>query len=498
MGYAFLDFISGTMTPLIPALIGCSMIRGILIFLGQYNLIDTAGSTYMILYAVSNSVFYFLPILVAFSAAQKLDVNPFIAACIAASLMEPNFTSLLTETGNIVSFIGIPVRMFSYTSSLIPALLSTWLYSYLYKFLKKKVPAAIASVVNPTICLIVFVPLTAIVFGPIAYYLGNFIGNAFNVVNGFSPIIAGILVGVLMNYLVMTGLHWVVTALCINEFALNGFSTLFGYWWVACISYIAIALGAIIVAKNKKERSIAVSCSIAAVFGGVSEPTLFTYLLRNKRYAIPMAASGFVGGALAGLLGVKPTAFSMATIFTIPCIEMNGSFVTAAIVFLIEIAIGIVCTVIFVGKSKKYAFEAPVSGEVIPLEKVNDAVFASKSLGNGFAVLPKENKICAPCDGEIISLYPTKHAIGLKTVDNSEILIHIGIDTIELDGKGFTLHVEEGDKVKAGDLLLDFDINYLSDSNLDMTVPVIFTGDKAEIKGIKYGYAAATTTLFHK
>ncbi len=477
-GYAFLDFISGTMTPLIPALIGCSMIRGLLILLTQFNMMNVESSTYAILNAASNAVFYFLPILVAFSAAKKLEVNPFIAACISAALMEPSFSGLMKNTGDIVDFFGIPVMMFSYTSSLIPALLSTWLYSFLWKFLEKKIPSSIAGVFNPAICLAIFVPLTAILFGPIAYYIGNFVGDLFNSINSISPIIAGIFIGVAMNYLVISGVHWVITAICLNEFALNGYSTLFGYWWCACISYIAIALGAILISKNKKERSLAISCSVVALFGGVSEPTLYSYVLRNKKFAIPMAISGALGGALAGLLGTKATAFSMATVFTVSCVEMNGSFITSCIVFLIQIIVGVICTKIFVGKSSSISFLAPLSGKIIPLSEVNDSVFAEKTLGNGFAIIPSDNKVYAPFDGEIVSLYPTKHAIGLKDKYNHEILIHVGIDTVNLKGEGFKLHVAQGEKVQAGQLLLEFNTQIIEDKNIDLTTPIIFVGNQ--------------------
>lgn len=493
-GYSFLDFISGTMTPLIPALIGCSMIKGLLILLTQFSLINAESSTYTILNAASNAVFYFLPILVAFSAAKKLEVNPFIAACISAALMEPSFSGLMKNTGDIVNFFGIPVMMFSYASSLIPALLSTWLYSFLWKFLEKKMPSSIAGVFNPAICLAIFVPLTAILFGPIAYYIGNFVGDLFNSINGISPIIAGIFIGVTMNYLVISGVHWVITAICLNEFALNGYSTLFGYWWCACISYIAIALGAILIAKNKKERSLAISCSVVALFGGVSEPTLYSYVLRNKKFAIPMAISGALGGALAGLLGTKATAFSMATVFTVSCVEMNGSFITSCIVFLAQIIVGVLCTKIFVGKSSSISFLSPLSGKIIPLSKVNDSVFAEKTLGNGFAIIPSNNKVYAPFDGEVVSLYPTKHAIGLKDKYNHEILIHIGIDTVNLKGEGFKLYVAQDEKVQAGQLLLEFDAQITQDKNIDLTTPIIFIGNQ-DIEEIKLDNATAKEVL---
>lgn len=489
IGYALLDYIAGTMTPLIPVLIGASVIRGILILLTQFNLMDGASSTYAILYAASNAIFYFLPIFASFSAAKKLDVNPFIAACISATLMEPTFTSLLTETGNIVSFMGLPVMMFSYSASLIPALLSTWIYSLLWKVLDKYVPSSISTIVNPALSLVICVPFTAIVFGPIAYYFGQFVGNAFNTINALSPIIAGIFIGVSMNYLVITGMHWVITAICIVEFSTNGFSALFGYWWCACISYIAIALGAIFVAKNKSERNLAVSCSVVAIFGGVSEPTLYSYLLRNKRYAIPMAISGAIAGGLAGLLGCKATAFSMATIFTVPCVEMGGSFLNSIWVFAVAIAAGIISTIVFVGKSKAIDFDSPMSGEIVGIENVKDATFASKVLGDGFAIIPSEGKVYAPFDCEVSSLYPTNHAIGLKDKNNNEVLIHVGLNSVDLKGEGFIAKVSQGQTVKKGDLLLEFDINLLKEKGIDITSPIVFIKkekiDAVENKSVK-------------
>ena len=277
-----------------------------------------------------------------------------------------------------------------------------------------------------------------------------------------------------MNYLVISGMHWVITALCLVEFNTIGYSTLFGYWWCACISYIAIALGAIFVAKGKKERSLAVSCSVVAVFGGVSEPTLYTYLLRNKKYAIPMAISGALAGGLAGLFGCKATAFSMATVFTLPCVEIGGSFLYAIVVFLLAIFAGIVSTILFVGKEKGFVFQSPMTGMLISIEKVNDSTFASKALGDGFAIIPEENHLYAPFDGEVISLYPTKHAIGLKDRKGDEVLIHLGIDSVHLNGEGIKLFVNQGDQVKQGELLMQFDEEIFKDNHIDQTTPIIF------------------------
>lgn len=187
------------------------------------------------------------------------------------------------------------------------------------------------------------------------------------------------------------------------------------------------------------------------------------------------------GGALAGLLGTKATAFSMATVFTVSCVEMNGSFITSCIVFLAQIIVGVICTKIFVGKASAVQFLAPLSGKIIPLSEVNDPVFAEKTLGDGFAIIPTDNKLYAPFDGEIVSLYPTKHAIGLKDKNNNEILIHIGIDTVNLKGEGFQLYVSQGEQVQAGQLLLEFDTQIMEDKNVDLTTPVVFVGhDKLE------------------
>jgi len=473
-----LGYIAGTMTPLIPAFIGCSMIRVILTLGTTFEFMDATSSTYVILYAMSNAVFYFLPILAAFSAAQKLNVNPYIAACISAVLMEPSFTSLMVNTGDTVSFIGLPVMMFDYASSLFPALLATWAYAKFYKFLNKKIPGSISPVVTPLLCILICAPFAMLVFGPIAYYIGTWIGNLFGGLIGISPILAGIVIGASMQFLTITGLHWVVTTIVLVQFANTGVSTILGLWWWSCLACHAIALGSLLIAKTKEERNVAISCCISMFLAGVAEPTLFTYLLRNKKYIIPVIASGAIGGAIGGFLGTEAMAFVFPAIFSLPVILTGGSWITTCVVSVIEIAIGAGLVVLLVKSKDRLAISSPINGKIIPMTSVNDAVFASESLGDGIAIVPQDNKVYAPFDAEVVALYPTKHAIGLKNADDVEILIHIGIDTVNANGEGFTTHVNIGDKVRKGELLIEFDLQLLQSKNYDMTTIILFTNSK--------------------
>ncbi|MFQ6794557.1 MAG: glucose PTS transporter subunit IIA [Thomasclavelia sp.] len=497
IGNAILEYISGTMTPLISPLIGCAMIRGLILLLEYFKLLDTASSTYCILYAISNSVFYFMPILVAISAAKKLKVNPFIAACIAGALMEPTFTGLMKNTGDIVDFIGIPVYLCNYTSQVLPALISTWLYSYLYRFLEKRVPGSVSTVVIPTFCLIIFAPLTSIIFGPLAYFFGQFIGWAFNSLWTISPIIAGIFAGVTFEYAVVTGMHWVLVALCLNDFALYGYSQMYAIWAAAAFSVHAITLGALWIAKTKKEKNDAISCLIALFVGGVVEPSLYNYLVKDKRYALPMAISGGLTGGICGMFGIQVYAFGLPNIMALPTFKLAGSWVYAAFVFVIEWIIGAVLVKFMLGRSKKMAIDSPVNGKIKKIEDMQDPVFASKTLGNGIAIIPSDNKIYSPIDGEVVSLYPTKHAIGLRNKEGLEILIHIGIDTVELKGEGFDVYVTQGDKIKKGQLLMKFDLEGLRKKGYDMTIPVIFVDKENDIELVDENQARANRKLLY-
>jgi beta-glucoside PTS system EIICBA component len=349
---AFLSYISGSMTPLMAPLIGSSILKGFLALFVSLNIMAGDSSTYAILSGISNAVFYFLPILVAFSAAKKLDVNPFIAACIGAALMEPSISALMQGTGSIVSFFGLPIMMFGYASSLFPSLIAIWLYAIAEKKMQKYVPKDLKLMVIPLVGLVVFVPLTLLVFGPFAFYLANGVSAAYNAIYAFSPILTGSLIGATFSFLVLFGLHWALIPICINDFAMYGFSSLYGLWLSANLAQWSLPFGVVLGTKNKEERNFALSCIFTALVSGVTEPIMFGIVLRNKKFIVPLVSAGAIGGALLGLFNNVSFGFVFLNLFSLPVIKANGSTALFIGLAVIEIIIGAVITKMYVYSKK--------------------------------------------------------------------------------------------------------------------------------------------------
>ncbi len=347
-----LNYISGSVSPLMTALIGSSVLKGLISFLTFIHLLEEGTSTYLILSGASNAVFYFLPILVAVSAAKKLGVNEFVAACIGGALMEPNIAGLMVNTGDIVRFFGLPVMTFSYASSLFPSLLAILMYSYVEKYLNRVVPKDLKMIVVPLAGLLIFVPLTLIVFGPFAYYVANFISSAYQFVYNLSPILTGAFVGAFFPFLVIVGLHWAVLPIVINDFAMTGISSLYGIWMSANLAQWSLPFGVAAGTKDKQERNVAFSNIFTELLSGVTEPVMFGYVLQNKKFILPLMLTGAIGGALFGMFNVVATGFVFLNIFTFPMLNANGSIPLFVALSLIELVLGAVLTVIFVYKRK--------------------------------------------------------------------------------------------------------------------------------------------------
>lgn len=348
-----LDYISGTMAPIIPPLVGCSLLRGVLTILVSAGLLSDKSSTYAIWYAATNAIYYFLPMIASFSAAIKLKVSPYIAVCITGALLTPQFTALFTETGNVVKFLGMPVMMFDYASSLFPALIAVWLYSYAEKWLNKVIMDSLKVVLVPLIGVAVFVPLTAMIFGPMAYYLAQGFATVFDAIYAFSPVLSGALVGGSFSFLVIFGIHWAIVPMVLNELAIYGVSKLFGVWWFANMSQWTVPAGILISTKDKKERTVAASNLISCLISGITEPVMFGYVLRNKKFAVPIAVSGAVTGALGGLFGVKVFTFTIPSILAIPTITTDGGTVLFIGLVIVEFIIGMLITKFYVYKKAK-------------------------------------------------------------------------------------------------------------------------------------------------
>lgn len=491
MGKVF-EYISGTFSPLIPAMAGAGMIKALLAILSILNWIDVESSTYAVLNAASGGVFYFLPVFVGISAAKKLNANPFVGGAIAAGLMEPNFTALLSGTGDI-SFMSIPLIASDYSSTVFPLLIAVAIYAPLERFLKKYTPDTIQLFFVPMVSLLVMVPLTALVFGPFGEYISLAIASAITFLFGISRILTGILIASAWPILVILGVHWGVVPIIIDNFTRGG-DMIAPITGAAVFAQIGIAFGIYLRVRDKDLRSLSFAATLSGLFAGVTEPILYGIILRYRKLLPVLFISGAVGGAIIAMFDVRVFSFVFPGFFTIPAfsptvgyiIGIGTSFILATILAFIfgvtgkkkqdEVAKESLTIEGATSKSKEtYDLLTPIEGGLIPLENVDDPVFSSGVMGKGVAIQPTVGIVVAPFDGKVATLFPTKHAIGLVSEDGVEVLIHIGLDTVQLEGKYFEAHVGQDAIVKKGDKLVTFDIQGIQESGYKVTTPVIIT-----------------------
>ncbi|MED4074066.1 beta-glucoside-specific PTS transporter subunit IIABC [Priestia endophytica] len=492
------EYISGTFSPLIPALAGAGMIKALLAVLAMLNWIDVEGTTYAVLNAASSGLFYFLPIFIGISAAKQLNVHPFVGGAIAAGLLDPNFTALLERTGDI-SFIGIPLIATNYTSTVFPLLIAMAIYAPLERLVKKYTPDTIQLFFVPMIGILVMMPLTSLVFGPFAQYVSAGIGAGITLLSGISAVLTGIIIASIWPFLVILGVHWGVVPIMIDNFSKGG-DIIGPITSGAVFAVMGIAFGIFLRSrKNKDLRSLALAGTLSGLLAGVIEPILYGLVLRYRRLMPLVLISGAIGGAIISLFDVRVATFVFQSIFSIPAFSpMVGYVIGIGTAF----TVGTILAFIFgiEGKKKngeaeeetkkeievsptitenegkeKYELTTPLSGEMIPLEDVNDPVFSSGAMGKGVGVEPSEGVVVAPFDGKVVTLFPTKHAIGLVSEDGIELLIHIGIDTVELNGKHYEAHVKADAIVKKGQKLITFDVEGIKKEGYQTITPVIIT-----------------------
>jgi len=491
------DYISGTLTPLIPALAGAGMIKAILAVLSMLNWIDVEGTTYAVLNAASSGLFYFLPIFIGISAAKKLNANPFVGGAIAAGLMDPNFTALIEYTGD-VGFLGIPLIASDYSSTVFPLLLAMAVYAPLERLIKRYTPDTIQLFFVPMLGILIMMPLAALVFGPFGEYVSAGIAAGVTWLSQFSAILTGIIIASAWPFLVILGIHWGVVPIMIDNFSTGDIiNPITG---AAVFAQIGIAFGIFLRSKRNKDlRSLSLAATLSGLFAGVTEPALYGLILRYRKLMPLVLISGAIGGVIIALFNVKLYTFVFNSIFSIPsyspmvgyAIGLGASFAAATILAFIFGTEGKKRTVEAEEETKKemeatpaitenegkeqIALTTPLSGEMIPLDDINDPVFSSGAMGKGVGIEPTEGVVVAPFDGKVVTLFPTKHAIGLVSDDGVEVLIHVGLDTVQLDGNHYEAHVEAEAAVKKGDKLITFDIQAIKEAGYQTTTPVIIT-----------------------
>lgn len=484
-----IDIISSIFTPLLGVMAGAGILKRLLAIATNAGWLIPTETTYIILNATADSLFYFLPILLAVTSARKFGANQFVAMTVAGALIYPTIIQLKTEAV-ATTFFGIPVTMMSYTSTVIPIILAVWVMSYVEKFFNRYVHESVKNFVTPLIALVTIVPLTLIVFGPIGVTSGDLIAAFILKVLAFNPILAGAFIAGVWQILVIFGIHWGVVPIFINNIATKGYDYIKPATAPAIFAQAGASFGVMLRSKNKKLKTLAGSTGITALFG-ITEPAVYGVTLRLKRPFIAAVISAAVGGGIVGHFGSVAVASGPPGLLTLPV--FIGDSMTAFYGLLIGVGVSFFLSMVLtyilgfeddpiekeveknVRPSTEMTIPSPVSGQIVSLEKVSDSVFASGAMGKGFAVVPTEGKVIAPVSGQVTAIFASKHAIGIRSEDGMEILIHVGIDTVRLDGTHFELHVTQDQKIEPGDILITFDMESIQAEGYDIITPVIFT-----------------------
>lgn len=499
-----LDFISGIFTPVLPAITGAGMIKGIIALLVAMGWIGTTNSTYIILSAIGDGAFYFLPIILAISAARKLGSNMYIGAAIGAAILHPTVTTLLSS-GETVTFARLPVIAATYSSSVIPIIIAVWLASYVEKAVDKITHASLKLIIVPTVTLLVIVPLTLIAVGPLGVVIGNALSGGISWLFDNTGLFAGLLLGGTMSLLIITGMHYALIPIMLASIAALGFDYILPIMMAANFAQAGATFGVYLKSKNSKLKTLALSTSLTAMMG-ITEPAMYGVNMRLKKPFISALIGGAAGGAFLSLFEVKAYVIGgLAGLSGIPMV-LGATFFYSLIGFVIAIAVAALATYIMGFEDEPEAAAAaapavsaiasvntaaalevedaskvseaiysPITGEVKPLSEVNDPAFSEEIMGKGLAIQPSEGRVVSPVSGRVFSLSKSGHAIGLVSDNGAEMLIHIGIDTVKLKGLHFSPKVTAGTKVAVGDILMEFDLVEIEKAGYSTITPVIIT-----------------------
>ena len=526
LGFFIDPTITEIFTPLVPAIAAAGLIKGLLAAFAKVPGFDTTNSTYIIMNTASNVIFYFMPIFLAYTASKALKCSTVVAMMLGGFICHPTIDALVQDVATKSTIFGLPVikmaftvgessKVFAYTESVIPILLGVIVLYFLEKFLKKVVPEILQLILVPGLSLIIMVPVMLTVVGPVGIYVGYIIQFLYNALYGFSPVLGGIIVGGLWGVCVIFGAHRALLPIGLNDVALTGTNTLMCFAGSANFSQAGAALGVMLKTKSQDLKQVAASASLSAWLVGITEPAIYGCNLRLKKPMVCAVIAGALGGGIMGIGHAVNTGFANNGILTIMSYYGEGTSLGQFVAYLLGIAVaffGAAILTYIVGFEDVDAVPAgaaalesdlamptapahtgetveiasPVEGKAYPLNEVQDEVFASEALGKGIAVLPTKGEVVAPADCTVSVLYPTLHAMGLKLEDGTELLIHIGMDTVAMNGDGFTKHVNEGDKIKKGTPIVSFDIDKIKAAGYDTTVSVIIsnTADFAEVTGV--------------
>ncbi|OPJ64315.1 beta-glucoside-specific PTS transporter subunit IIABC [Clostridium chromiireducens] len=507
----FIDTVSGVFTPILGVLAATGMIKGFNALFIALHILNTTDGTYQILNATGDCLFNFFPIFLGYTAANKFKANKFIGMAIGAALVYPSlagltvppaqplytlFAGTLIESPVYITFLGIPVILMSYTSSVIPIILATYVGAKIENGFKKVIPDVVKAFLVPFCTLLVIVPLTFIVIGPIATWAGKLLGALTLSIYSLSPVVAGLFMGAFWQVFVIFGLHWGFIPIAINNLTVLHQDPILGLIFAASFAQTGVVGAILLKTKNTKLKSLCIPAFISGIFG-VTEPAIYGITLPRKKPFILSCIGGSLGGAILGIMGSNIYMVGGLGIFGIPGYigpnGMDSGFYGSIVAMIAGFLIGFI--LMFFTKLeddadssksmndsntvnplvKQEILVSPVKGEVKSLSEVKDEAFSKGALGKGIAISPTEGKIVAPVDGVLTTFFPTGHALGITSTNGAEILIHVGMDTVQLEGKHFYPKAKQGESVKKGQVLLEFDVKAIEKEGYSLITPVVIT-----------------------
>lgn len=526
--------ISGIFTDILAPLSAGGIIKGLVVMCASLGWLSKTSGAYQIFYAIGDSIFFFLPVFLGFTAARRFHMNQFIGAAIGATLTYPSMVALASSKTILstlfkgtafasevhTTFFGIPVITMNYSSTVLPVIFTVWFASIIEHWAKKWIPTVVQMFLVPVVTMIIALPVAFIVIGPVMTWVGDAIGAVMQGIYNFSPIVAGILMGALWQVLVIFGVHWGIVAVTTADLAALGYDPILALSCMVCYAQVGVVLAMIKQTKDKKLKETATGAFFSGLFG-VTEPAIYGVTLPRRIPFILSCIGGAISGAVIGAFHSVLYMLPSMGIFAIPAyVNPKGGSMTPVIGVVIAGVVafvsGFILQLLFGKKSvdadynKKQAQKvaeaaneatevannpivaasedeklnpstklvSPLNGDVKPLSEIKDEVFSSGAMGQGVAIEPSEDVLHAPADGKIALVFPTGHAVGINTTDGAEVLMHIGMDTVNLQGKGFKTLVQKGQEVKAGDPLVEFNIKEIKAAGYEVATPVVVTNSK--------------------
>lgn len=499
------DIISSIFSPILGALAGAGILKGLLALILSLKWIDATSGTYMILNAAADSVFYFLPVFLAVTAARKFKANQFVSIAIAGALIYPAVVAAVGSPDPL-HFLGIKIVLINYSSSVIPIILAVWVQSYVERWFRSFIHESVRNILVPMFALLIVIPLTFLAFGPVGSLISDGLASGYTWLYNLSPLVAGAIAGAFWQVFVIFGVHWGFVPIMLSNIATLGHDTMLPILSAAVLSQAGAVFGVFLKSRNPQLKALAGSSTLSAVFG-ITEPTIYGVTLKLKKPFIYACISGAIGGAIIATGGARALSFSLPGLLALPTYFGTG-FIWVVIGILVAFVLSAVLVLVLGFKEPetdaaasvnpggtsgtttptlidKELVVSPLSGTLQPLDTLPDEAFASGAMGKGIVIEPSSGILTSPVNGTVTTVFPTGHAIGITSDSGAELLIHVGVNTVKLKGQHFTKKVKEGDKVVKGQLLLEFDLEAIRAAGFVTATPVIVTNSAQYLDVLK-------------